>query len=357
MSYDFKDNIDTSIKKALKKAPQFTRLKRHLLSVLTHSTPKKIANLLSIELQRKLHSTKVKGYPYILILDSGNICNLNCPLCPSGRKDINRKKEFLTYDNFKQIVDNLAHYLFEVALHNWGEPFLNPDIFRMIKYCNDNNLGTNLSSNFNLPDLDIDQVVNSGLEYMIASLDATTQDVYSQYRVGGNIDMVYDNLAKIVQKKKELNSKTPFIEWQYIVMKHNCHQIEPALKKAKEIGVDLIRFIPVGLPFDAEDKVQLEQKWFPSLPDNDSSVNNRILQKPIKGGCFYLYRSVTVNPDGSVLPCCVLYDEKDDFANIYQQDFMDIWNNNLYQSARSIFSPGKKSSIKTACHRCNMFSH
>ena len=347
--------ISPEIEKALKKVPQYTRLKRHFLTLLHHSTPRKLLNLAAIEVQRKLHRTKVLGYPYYLIIDTGNICNLRCPLCPTGTQEKAVNRQLLKFDLFAGIIDRLYPYVYEAALHNWGEPFLNPDIFRMIEYCRDKNIGTNLSTNLNIADFNAEALLSSGLEYLVVSLDGTTQDVYSRYRVGGSIGLVFRNIRKIVRIKRVQKSSKPFIEWQYIVMKHNCHQIDDARKIAARLGVDLLRFIPVGLPFGAENPAQLAQEWFPYVPDEqEGCLPGRFLQKPIKGGCFYLYRSITVNPDGTVAPCCAVWQQKDTFGALTNADFFEIWNNKNYRSARALFSKSK-SYLKTVCSRCNLF--
>jgi len=160
---DGMNSIDHAVEKALRKAPQYTRFRRHFLSLVCHSTPKKLVNLLAIEIQRKLRRKKVIGYPYILILDPGNICNLRCPLCPTGTKEKGMNRQLLKFDLFVKIIDRLYPYVYEVALHNWGEPFLNLDIFKMIAYCKQKNIGTNLSTNLNFPDLDIEALVKSSI--------------------------------------------------------------------------------------------------------------------------------------------------------------------------------------------------
>ncbi|MHC4359914.1 MAG: radical SAM protein [Planctomycetota bacterium] len=349
--------INRKIENVLKKTPQFTRIKRHVLTLLNHSTIKKLINLVAIESQHRMHLAKVKGYPYYLVIETGNVCNLKCPLCPTGLGKAGRKRGFIRFEDFKTIIDKLYPYLYEVSMYNWGEPFLNPDIFKMIRYVAEKNIGSNLSSNLNITDLDPEILVATGLEFLSLSLDGTTQEVYSKYRVGGEIALVLENLEKIVMKKKQLKSRKPFIEWQFIVMKHNYHQIENARKMAKEIGVDTIRFIPVGLPFGTENKEQLAREWFPYLPDGygEKYIKERFLQKPIKGGCFYLYRSLTANPDGSVAPCCMCWQQEDDFGNILENDFSEVWNNALFQNARALFSKKQKNGTKTACADCPVF--
>jgi len=347
--------MNHDIENALKKVPQYTRLKRHLYTLFHHSTCRRLLNLMAIEFQRKIKRRRVYGHPYFIIFDTGNLCNLKCPLCPTGLREKGVERKIVKFEDFQKIIDRMAPYAYEVSLHNWGEPFLNPDILKMIRYCTDKNIGTNLSSNLNRMPFDAGELIDAGLEYLVVSLDGTTQDIYSKYRVGGSLDEVTKNLKAIIEKKNQMKSKTPFIEWQFLVMKHNYHQIDEASRLAEETGVDLVRYIPVGLPFDIKNKKQLAEQWYPYMSSGDEGyIEDRFLQKPIEGGCFYLYRSVTINPVGKVAPCCAVWKEKDNFGDMIEQDFAGIWNNEHYQSARGLFA-GEKNGMKTHCNTCPMF--
>jgi len=288
------------------------------------------------------------------------VCNLRCPLCPTGTGELGRRAGMLKYECFTQIVDRFAPYAYEVNLYNWGEPLLNKDIFRMIEYAHGKNLMPSMSSNLNtVRKTDIDNLARSSLEYLTISLDGVTQETYEHYRRQGDFQLVMDNLCKLLELRRGLKKKTPFIEWQFIVMKHNLHQTEEAQRIAKEIGVDLLRFIPVGLPFDAENKAGLQQEWFPQFDDAATGKDSQyyFLQKPSKTACFYLYRSITINPDNRVSPCCIVYGEKNDFGDALTQTPDELWNNEYYQSARALFSPSGRPTVGTVCDRCFMFQH
>lgn len=125
-------------------------------------------------------------------------------------------------------------------------------------------------------------------------------------------------------------------------MKHNIHQIDDATRIASELGVDLIRFIPVGLPFGTQNAKELTEKWFPYIPDEqDGCLEGIFLQKPIKDACFYLYRSIKINPDGTLAYCCAVWESNDIFGDLSHVDISEIWNNESYQNARALFSRKK----------------
>lgn len=347
----------------LRPSYRLMRMPRHLRAVLHHSTPRRLANLMLVETERLLGLTRLRGRPYVVFVDPINLCNLRCPLCATGMGEIQRTRQRMDYEHFKKVIDRLSPSAYEVSLYNWGEPLLHKDIFEMIKYARSKNLATVMSSHLsvNKPEL-MDQILDSGLEELTVSIDGVTQDVYEKYRVKGNLELVLSNLRRLIAMREERRSVTPVIEWQFIVFKHNEHQIDAAKRMADEIGVDLIRFIPAGLPFDAtvDRKQALAKQYYSSDPlfryQDPEATSFRDAPFRQRGGCYYLYRSVTVNPDLGVAPCCIVYDDKYDFGQLEREDFGDIWNNERYQSARSEFSrfavsPG----AETVCQRCKVF--
>jgi len=350
------------VDKYLRKIPQYTRNRRHLWSVLRHGTLRKWSNLARVELERKRRRVELKGYPYLLIIDPCNYCNLRCPLCPTGLNDLGRPQAMLSFDHFKKYFDPLAPYIFEAYMHNWGESLLNKDVYRMIAHAQQNNVGTNLSSNFvEIDSRDIDQLLDCGLEYLVISLDGTSPETYRQYRVRGDYQRVVENLSELLRRRSERKQQTPVVEWQFIVMRQNEHQIPEAEALAKKLGVDLLRFIPVGMPFEFENRKETADQWYPRTVVGRVKSNHEEQQfgqasKP--GPCFYLYRSLVVNPDGGVSPCCVVYRKHRDFAELKGEapDLPSLWNNEKYRAARSLFSPVKIASPRaTVCDVCDLF--
>lgn len=350
--------------KYLKKVPQYTRMARHLMAVVKHGTPKKWTNLLRTEYERRMRKVTVQGRPYLLFLDPCNYCNLRCPLCPTGLNDLKREQAMLSLEHFKRYFDPHADYLFEVILHNWGESFINKNVYKMIEYAQSKNVGTNISSNFVIVNSDdIDQILDSGLEYLIISLDGTDQESYGKYRVRGDFERVVSNVRELINRRTARGQRYPMVEWQFIVMKQNEHQLADAEVMAKELGVDLLRFIPVGLPFDARNRAQLAEEWYPVTvsgrsPSTHEEQSFGQANKP--SPCFYLYRSMTINPDGKVSPCCVVNNARYDFSDFSQMEEIDVgavWNNEKFRSGRSLFSAEEYTGRPaTVCDACDIFS-
>lgn len=348
----------------LKKIPQYTRSARHLRSVLQHGSTLKWSNLVRAETERMLRRVDVKSHPYLLIIDPCNFCNLRCPLCPTGMEKLGREQSMMSLDCFKKWFDPHAPYLFEVYLHNWGESLMNPALFDMVDHARKANVGTNLSSNLVIAQPHhLDAMVESGLEYLVVSLDGTDQASYEPYRVRGDFDRVVHNMSELLRKRKAAGARTPVVEWQYIVMKHNEHKVAEAEKLAQKIGVDLIRFIPVGLPFEEKRNWKnLAEQWYPSSvlgrEQGAAGEEQQYGQGTRKGPCFYLYRSMVVNADGGVSPCCIVHRKDRDFAQLDEafDDVMPVWNNPKFRSGRSLFSSEQMADRpRTVCDGCQIF--
>jgi hypothetical protein len=127
--------------------------------------------------------------------------------------------------------------------------------------------------------------------------------------------------------------------------------------------VDRLRFIPVGMPYEFRNRKEVADKWYPVTVAGRRTSNHQEQQygqadKP--SPCFYLYRSMVVNPDGGVSPCCVVYRKDRDFAQLDPDTPIDVgalWNNSKYQSARSLFSARTVAGRKpTVCDGCDIFA-
>ena len=334
------------------------RVKQRLNVALRHKTWKKFFNFMRVELQLRFGKTNPSGHAYEWEIDTTNICQLKCPLCHTGLGTIQRDKGVMNFDVYKKTIDEIKDYCLWLSLYSWGEPFLNKDIDEFIKYAHDANIATIISSNLNKP-LDADmaeRLVKSGLDSMIVSLDGTTQDVYEVYRINGHLAPVLANLKLISETRERLGSQTPYIEWQFIVMRQNEHQMDEARELAKSLGVDDIVFKKVDFPH-GEDDDEVAKKWVPV--HSEGFTRDNPLEKPYEEGgvrCWRLWRSGVVNWDGGYAPCCYLTDAADDFGNVKDTSIKSIWNGANYQTARKLFKDDYTPDRYVGCINCNVYT-
>lgn len=294
---------------------------------------------LSMLLSNLLKKPIVWGQPSAVMVEPTNICNLKCPLCPSGNGTLKRKKGYMSLSLFKQVVDQIAKNTWMILFWNQGEPFLNPDILDMISYSAQNKIFSLLSTNGNkMPNAK--EIVDSGLDSLIVSLDGATQQTYNKYRVNGVLDKVLHNVRDLVQAKKERNSKTPYIKWQFIVMKHNEHEIEKIRKLADEVGVDELQLKTV--------QIYSKEDIFNFLPQNPkyrrykTNGSDFELKYKIRNRCRRLWTQPVVNWNGEVSVCCFDKDIKYKIGNIMETDFKKLWKNEKFMNFRKNILKNRK---------------
>ncbi|PIS37424.1 MAG: hypothetical protein COT35_06195 [Nitrospirae bacterium CG08_land_8_20_14_0_20_52_24] len=290
----------------------------------------KIANYLLVNSQRIIGRKHLVGYPYYVVIDPSSVCQLRCPFC-DGRE---RPPVMMKFHEFKRIMDSLGRSCINLELYNWGEPFLNKDTIEMINYAGRRyNTYTRISSNLNLSDDSFyEELVLSRLNSLTISLDGASQETYEKYRVKGSFDRVIHNIKLIVRYKKQFAKMEPKLVWQFLVFRHNEHEIEKAKQMARDLLVDNIIFVKPHIPPEF-------MSWDSSRPEFSNSRRHGLGQSKdvlrMKKKCNWPYTSVAINANGSVSPCCGVAREEDDFGNIFDHDFASTWNNDKFKSARS----------------------
>ena len=142
-----------------------------------------------------------------------------------------------------------------------------------------------------------------------------------------------------------MKSGFPFIEWQYLVFRHNESELDMAKQLAARLRVDKLSFTKAILENMGRRTGENEQSEF--LP-----TNKRFRREKEEKRCRWLWTHGVINWDGTVSPCCWAYNQQDDFGNILDSDFLAIWTNEKFQRARRIFSAGLDYKSETICDRC-----
>jgi len=297
--------------------------------------------------------------PKLITLEPTNHCNLKCPLCPTGEGDASVAYGLFKLDKYKKVVDVFSKWAQTVQLFSWGEPLLNKSFIEMIRYASQNphKIRSITSVNLNvITDEQIKGLLTSNLDALHVSIDGITQGVYEKYRVGGNLEVVFDNLRKLLAAKKIYKSNTK-IQWDFIVMKQNEHQVEEAKKIANDLEVIInISCARTHLKEDTlnpvDKMIDKYGEWLPDEPKyNSYNMDTKTRKKSLKF-CKSPWKEVMVNWNGDVFPCsCIHTEEKDRMGNIFEQDFEEIWNGEKYIAARKELL-GQPNDLKTICRTC-----
>lgn len=341
---------DFLIKKVFSKAGRVYQLRKRGIST------KKMLNVFQCQISRKIKFSKVLGAPYEFLIEPTNVCNLKCPLCPTGEGTLLRPKGSMTLDDFKSIVDQISEYCISINITNYGEPLINRDLCEMIAYAKDKNIEVILGSNGHFIDQNnANKLILSGLDRIYISLDGSQKKTYVKYRIGGDYQKVVDGIKFLVKEKKRLSSQTPYIELQFIVMKHNEGEIPEIKKLAAEIGVDCLVLKTVSfnnLDWGNEKVIGTFKKFEPLnekfrlYKTEGSSLK---WKEKIENRCDFLWRGMTILCDGSIVPCCLDPQGNLKMGNV-KDGILKVWNNSHYQNLRKQIIRDK-SKIKL-CSNC-----
>lgn len=262
---------------------------------------------------------------------------------------MNRPKRIMSYTEFKGIIDQVRRHVVEIMLWNYGEPFLNRELLPMIKYATSAGMHVMTSTNgeFLKSEEFCVQIVQSGLQHLIICLDGVDQETLSKFRRGSNFSEIMNGFRFMHAAKKKLAAKTPIIELQFIVMKHNEYQRNYVKQLATELQVDIFCEKTVGLGYlDAEGQ-QMAKELLP----NDLSASRYYLKEDgtvalkgeISNSCAWLNYLAVVNSDGTVVPCCIDVYSEYVMGNIFEEGLKTIWKNDKYQSFRRQVRRDRKS--------------
>ncbi|MES2629653.1 MAG: radical SAM/SPASM domain-containing protein [Bacteroidota bacterium] len=283
------------------------------------------------------------GLPVSIAIEPTTACNLGCPECPSGLKQFSRPTGNLKSDFFRNCIDQLYRSTTYLTFYFQGEPYINPSFLDMVRYAVDRGMYTSTSTNGHfLNPKSAEKTIRSGLQRIIISVDGTTQEVYEQYRVHGSLQKVIEGTKNLVDAKKRLNSPTPHIIYQFLVVKPNEHQADDIRKMAAELGVDEVRYKTAQV-YDYKDGNPLipensTYSRYQKLKDGTYRLKNKMVNH-----CWRLWNSCVITWDGKVVPCCFDKDASHQLGDLGTDTFASIWQNLNYKNFRKSLLTSRKS--------------
>jgi radical SAM protein with 4Fe4S-binding SPASM domain len=303
---------------------------------------KKIVNWILTEASVHVQPERPWGMPTIMQMEPTNHCNLRCAVCPVTT-GMDRDQGYMDLMLFKKLIDEVSDYLFLILLWDWGEPLLNPSVLDMISYAQNNGVKVVMSTNGHLLARDnyAERVVTSGLDTLIVAVDGISQETYQQYRQGGRLEQVLEGVKKVVQKKRELNALYPRINFRFIVMKHNEHEVSQLKEFARSLGVDVLTLKTFNPSFRGQQKPdeggrsflpgENRYRRFSYFDDYDNPVRVK------RNSCKCLWNAPTIHWNGSVCSCFTDIDEKWPLGDLTSQHFKAIWSGEKYRGLRRRF--------------------
>ena len=301
------------------------------IKIFASLTTGRIWNLLKVTasylISRLMGAVTVWGRPPAMSIEPTNLCNLHCPHCPTGARGLTRPSGSMDFSLYQRIIDETNHELLFLLLYFQGEPFLHSDLCRMIRYARKHHIytGTSTNGHFFRDTAAAHAVVESGLNVLIVSVDGTDQESYARYRVNGQLDVVKKGLERVVRARNAVGSNMR-IYVQFLVFRHNEHQIEEMRRLTSNLGADQLLLKSAQIYEDTADA----DNWLPK----DARFRRYVLNEgrlAMKGrstrSCRKLWTSPVITADGRVAPCCFDKDATHSFGQLSDGiPFGKLWN-------------------------------
>lgn len=290
------------------------------------------------------------GKPAALSIEPTTKCNLHCPECVSGLRAFTRPEGAIHFDLYSKIILENYKNLTWLNLYFQGEPFLHPQWFKLIQLSHNKGIFTVTSTNAHyLSERVCNQILESGLDKLIVSVDGASQESYAKYRIGGSLKVVTKGIRLLAEMKKKQERNTPFIEMQFVVFAHNEHEMDEMKKLAADLGVDAFKIKTAQIH-------QVEQK--PHLIPRNSAFSRYLkthagewkIKSNLQNRCWRMWHSAVITHDGRMIPCCFDKNAEHTLGHLNPDTTYQTWGNSAYQKFRTKILTDRKS--VEMCRNC-----
>ncbi len=329
-------------------------------------------------------------------------CNLQCRMCIQDRKDSEKEKfpwndpsNQLSLPSWARLLDQTAAFHPLLALTG-GEPLLYPEFREFIAAAKARRLVVELVTNGTLLRREAEFLVESGVEFIIVSIDGP-EEVHDGIRgVPGSFRRTLEGVAALLDARRSARTPGPLVSINCVISKPNLTRLPEMMPLAEGIGVDVLNYLHTI--FDAPHNVECHNRIFteewaravgfeivtPSKPEGEYyetqigpedmpflyELMERVqarkgapmmvnfspglareklkpyyldLKHPFTNACKCLWTDMRILPDGSVMPCLHVR-----AGNITRGSLTDVWNSPEMRNFRKIIAKG----LFPGCARC-----
>ena len=279
--------------------------------------------------------------PLFVSVEPAAVCQLRCPACPVGLRtpEVSKSRDverMMSLDIWHRILAEIRDTAFIIQFYFQGEPLLNKDLPQMIREAHEAGLYTIVSTNAQAmtPEM-AEQLVASGLDRIIISMDGLTDESYNAYRIGGSLEKTKAALRFLREAKDRTPytvHHTPIIELQCLRLKTNENEWAEFKRVYKNLGADRLVFKTAQL-YDYADGHPLmpsDPRYSRYIQGSDGRYHRRSLRK----GCFRVWSGVVISTDGAVLPCCYDKAHEHAYGNILTTSLRELFHNDQARTFR-----------------------
>ncbi|GEM_PF-1379684 len=214
-----------------------------------------------------------EGYKSMVLIEPSSVCNLSCPLCPTGTRSLKRENKFIPMKTFDRIIELTSPHAQGFILNMFGEPTFHPQFQELLEKTRP--FPTWLSTNLSYDEKAARLLAGFDHLHVICSVDTVNPEEYTEYRIGGNYERVMENLGILAAGKCKVYP-------QFLVPREKYDE-EEFLAFAKRHGIPL------------ENMIIKEKLEHYRLDPTES---------PRPGVCHSFYTGIYFTCDGYLVPCC-----------------------------------------------------
>ncbi len=325
----------------------------------------------------------ITNLPRSIYIEPTSRCNELCQQCP--RTLLSREDDRdLSFDQFRYIVDQFP-ILDRVVLHGLGEPLLNKDLPRMIRYLKERGTYVLFNSNGILLNARRGQaLIDAGLDEYRLSMDGSTREMYARVRGVDAFDKIWRNVQSFIVMQKEQHADKPAVSLWFTAMRENLHDLPGLLDLAanhgiREVYMQRLVYFEAGLAASKQalfrrstpEEVALIQRCEEICKERGITFRAAGASTPLESitrdfgdrpwsGCRRPYTLTYITSSGNVLSCCFApfghrsakeYQEERVLGNIFQEPIQRIWHGDRYTAFRRAF---ESASPMRHCAQCGV---
>ena len=299
--------------------------------------------------------------PTFVSIEPANICQLRCPECPVGmRKYAPNDTHYMSLGVFQRILTQVQHTAHTMQFYFQGEPLLNTHLPEMISLANQAGLYTIVSTNAQALTQEMaNALINSGLNRIIVSIDGFSEESYTAYRIGGDLQKAIQGLQFLRQAKNTFRSSIR-IELQVLRLRTNEHEWQWIRHNYKELGATHLVFKTAQL-YDYEnghplmptnERYSRYRKTTDGIYINKKRATRNVISKKQTFPCYRLWSGCVISTAGDVLPCCYDKGHHHSFGNILSISLIDIFHSKKANNFRQHVLNSQKSR-PNICNNCD----
>lgn len=292
--------------------------------------------------------------PYKMNIDVANACNFKCKFCFHALDDLELNRVgfnsgIMNFELFTMIVDQIKEFpdrIKCIGLSGIGEPLLNKKLPDMIALVKESNIADKIvvttNGSFLNEELIID-LVNSGLDEMIISVEALSEEKYFDV-TGVHIDFerFIENIAFLNEHKRNCKIYIKIVDIAF-----DENDTEEKFHLMFDDKCDMAYVEQIIPQFDPIDYSKIKTEYDKTL------YGKKLIRAEVCPLVFYVMQITT---SGNVSPCCVDYNESVVFGNVKNQSLINIWNNETFNNFR-LMQLKKQRFDNILCKSCSYTSY